>query len=195
MFSGIVSDVGRVDAVKTNGDTRLVVTTAYDTSSIDIGASICCSGACLTVVETGADWFAVDASAETLACTNLGGWKAGTLINLERSLRMGDELGGHLVVGHVDAVTEVVSLTKDGDSLRLEFAIPQGVARFIAQKGSVALNGVSLTVNDVVEDRFGVNIIPHTQQVTTLGAAQTGEVVNLEVDMIARYLARLMDTS
>lgn len=195
MFSGIVSDVGRVDAVKTNGDTRLVVTTAYDTSSIDIGASICCSGACLTVVETGADWFAVDASAETLACTNLGGWKAGTRINLERSLRMGDELGGHLVVGHVDAVTEVVSLTKDGDSLRLEFAIPQGVARFIAQKGSVALNGVSLTVNDVVEDRFGVNIIPHTQQVTTLGAAQTGEVVNLEVDMIARYLARLMDTS
>ena len=195
MFSGIVSDVGRVDAVKMNGDTRLVVTTAYDTSSIDIGASICCSGACLTVVETGADWFAVDASAETLACTNLGGWKAGTRINLERSLRMGDELGGHLVVGHVDAVTEVVSLTKDGDSLRLEFAIPQGVARFIAQKGSVALNGVSLTVNDVVEDRFGVNIIPHTQQVTTLGAAQTGEVVNLEVDMIARYLARLMDTS
>jgi riboflavin synthase len=195
VFSGIVTDVGRIDSIRTNGDTRFVIATVYDTGGIAIGASICCSGACLTVVETGADWFAVDVSAETLSCTNLGHWKMDTRINLERSLRMGDELGGHMVLGHVDAVTAIVALTREGDSQRLEFSMPPGLARYVAQKGSVALNGVSLTVNDVVEGRFGVNIIPHTQQVTTLGAAQIGDVVNLEVDMIARYLARLMDTA
>ena len=194
MFSGIVSDVGRIDSIKSNGDTRFVIATSYDTGGIVIGASICCAGACLTVVQAGSDWFAVDVSTETLGCTNLGLWKVDTPINLERSLRMGDELGGHMVLGHVDAVTDIVSRAEEGDSLRLEFSFPSGLARYIAQKGSIALNGVSLTVNDVVEGRFGVNIIPHTQQVTTLGAAQIGDVVNLEVDMIARYLARLMDT-
>ena len=193
MFSGIVSDVGQVRSVVAGGDTRFVIATNYDAPNIEIGASISCSGACLTVIETGADWFAVDASAETLACTNLGRWEIETRINLERSLRMGDELGGHLVLGHVDAVTEVISTVEDGGSTRIDFALPADLGRFIAPKGSVALDGVSLTVNEVRADSFGVNIIPHTQHVTTFGAAKAGAVVNLEVDMVARYLARLME--
>ena len=193
MFSGIVTDIGEVRSIIASGDTRFVIATSYDVSGIDIGASISCSGACLTVVETGADWFAVDASAETLACTNLGGWQTNSRINLERSLRMGDELGGHLVLGHVDAVTTVMSVTQEGDSLRFEFALPTALERYIAPKGSLTLDGVSLTVNEVTEDRFGVNMIPHTQQVTTFGRAHPGAIVNLEVDMVARYLARLME--
>ena len=193
MFSGIVSDVGQVRDVIAGGDTRFVIATSYDTAAIEIGASISCSGACLTVVETGADWFAADASAETLACTNLGGWETGSRVNLERSLRMGDELGGHLVLGHVDAVTEVISTADEGDSVRFNFALPAGLEGFIASKGSVALDGVSLTVNEVSASNFGVNIIRHTRQVTTFGTAGAGTVVNLEVDMVARYLARLME--
>ena len=195
MFSGIVTDVGRIRSVEARGDTRLVIATAYDTGVIEIGASICCSGACLTVVETGGDWFAADASAETLARTTLGSWEPNTRVNLERSLRIGDELGGHFVLGHVDAVSELYAAGDEGDSRRLEFSIPDGLDRLIAPKGSVALDGVSLTVNDVTGDRFGVNIIPHTRQVTTLGDVEPGRFVNLEVDMIARYLARQMDRS
>ncbi len=195
MFSGIVTDVGRIRSVEARGDTRLVIATAYDTGVIEIGASICCSGACLTVVETGGDWFAADASAETLARTTLGSWEPNTRVNLERSLRIGDELGGHFVLGHVDAVSELYAAGDEGDSRRLEFSIPDGFDRLIAPKGSVALDGVSLTVNDVTGDRFGVNIIPHTRQVTTLGDVEPGRFVNLEVDMIARYLARQMDRS
>ena len=195
MFTGIVSDVGRVRAVDARGDTRFVVATRYDTGGIEIGASISCAGVCLTAVETGPDWFAVDVSAETLACTTLGSWRAETQINLERSLRMGDELGGHMVLGHVDAASEIVSMSDEGDSRRFQFTIPLDFGRYIAIKGSIAIDGVSLTVNDVTKDRFSVNIIPHTQQVTTLGSAKPGNLVNLEVDMIARYLARLMETS
>ncbi len=195
MFSGIVTDVGRIRSVEARGDTRLVIATAYDTGVIEIGASICCSGACLTVVETGGDWFAADASAETLARTTLGSWEPNTRVNVERSLRIGDELGGHFVLGHVDAVSELYAAGDEGDSRRLEFSIPGGLDRLIAPKGSVALDGVSLTVNDVTGDRFGVNIIPHTRQVTTLGDVEPGRFVNLEVDMIARYLARQMDRS
>ena len=193
MFSGIVSDVGRVRSVESRGDTRIVVATAYDTATIAIGASICCSGACLTVVATGGGWFAVDVSAETLARTTLGDWQAGTPVNLERSLRVGDEVGGHFVLGHVDAVSELRAAAEEGDSRRLEFSIPDGLDRLIAVKGSIALDGVSLTVNEVTGESFGVNIVPHTRQATTLGEARPGRFVNLEVDTIARYLARQME--
>tara|TARA_B100000686_G_scaffold311570_1_gene355364 strand:- start:11 stop:523 length:513 start_codon:yes stop_codon:yes gene_type:complete len=169
--------------------------TAYDTGTIEIGASISCSGVCLTVVKTGDDWFAVEASAETLACTTLGSWKPDTRVNLERSLRVGDELGGHFVLGHVDAVSELSDAVDEGKSRRLVFTIPPDFGRFVAPKGSVTLDGVSLTVNEVSNDCFGVNIISHTQDVTTLGDVQPGAQVNLEVDVIARYLARQMDGS
>ena len=193
MFSGIVTDVGRVRSVESRGDTRIVVATAYDTATIEVGASVCCSGACLTVVATGGGWFAVDVSAETLARTTLGDWQAGRRINLERSLRVGDEVGGHFVLGHVDAVSELRAAAEEGDSQRLEFSIPEGLDRLIAAKGSVALDGVSLTVNEVTDESFGVNIVPHTQRATTLGEARVGQLVNLEVDTIARYLARQME--
>lgn len=193
MFSGIVSDVGRVRSVESRGDTRIVVATAYDTATIEVGASVCCSGVCLTVVATGGGWFAVDVSAETLARTTLGEWQAGRRINLERSLRVGDEVGGHFVLGHVDAVSELRAAADEGDSRRLEFSIPDGLDRLIATKGSVALDGVSLTVNEVTGESFGVNIVPHTRRATTLGEARPGHLVNLEVDMIARYLARQME--
>lgn len=193
MFSGIVTDVGRVRSVESCGDTRIVVATAYDTATIEVGASVCCSGACLTVVATGGDWFAVDVSAETLARTTLGEWQAGRRINLERSLRVGDEVGGHFVLGHVDSVSELRAAADEGDSRRLEFSIPDGLDRLIAAKGSVALDGVSLTVNEVTGESFGVNIVPHTRRATTLGEARAGQLVNLEVDTIARYLARQME--
>ena len=193
MFSGIVSDVGRVRSVESRGDTRIVVATAYDTATIEVGASVCCSGACLTVVSTGGDWFAVDVSAETLARTTLGEWQAGRRINLERSLRVGDEVGGHFVLGHVDAVSELRAAADEGDSRRLEFSIPASLDRLIATKGSVALDGVSLTVNEVTGESFGVNIVPHTRRATTLGEVRPGDLVNLEVDTIARYLARQME--
>jgi riboflavin synthase len=199
MFTGIVTDIGEVIAIEKRGDTRLTIATAYDPDGIAMGASIACSGCCLTAVETGRlqdgrGFFAVDASAETLARTTLGNWKAGTWINLERPLRMGDELGGHIVSGHVDDVGEIVSIEPEGDSLRFRLRVSPEIARFIAPKGSVALDGTSLTVNEVEGDEFGVNIIPHTQAVTTWGKARLGDRVNVEIDMLARYVARLSET-
>ncbi len=196
MFTGIITDVGAVRAIDKRGDTRLVIATHYDTASIEIGASIACSGACLTVVDVGEDWFAVDVSAETLSRTCLGDWRPGAPVNLERALKVGDELGGHIVTGHVDGLGEVVAIVPEGDSRRFTFAIPKALAPYLAAKGSVAINGVSLTVNEV-EDKadgsavFGVNIIPHTQEHTTFGSAKVGERVNIEIDILARYVARL----
>ncbi len=194
MFTGIISDIGRLREVTGTGDgtgRRLVIETAYDTGGIAIGASIACSGPCLTVVETGADWFAVEASAETLDKTSLGGWQTGARINLERALRLGDELGGHLVSGHVDGVGELAARRDEGDSVRMSFTTPPELMRFIAGKGSIAVDGVSLTVNEVGGGAFGVNIIPHTLSATTLGALGPGDAVNLEIDLLARYVARL----
>jgi len=191
MFTGIITDIGRIDTVEPAGDTKFVLATAYDTAAIAIGASICCSGVCLTVVDKAEGWFAVTASAETLACTNLGDWGAGMSVNLERALKVGDELGGHIVSGHVDGVVEIASIQKDGDSLRFRFTLPDDLAPYIAPKGSVCLNGASLTVNEVDEDGFGINIIPHTQDMTTFGGAEAGDRVNLEIDVLARYVARL----
>lgn len=195
MFTGIISDLGRLRAVTQNGDTRMEFETSYDTAEIDLGASIACSGACLTVVDKGPGWFAADVSAETLSKTTLGAWQAGTAVNFERALRMGDELGGHIVSGHVDGVGELVERRTEGGSLRLVFSIAQELAAYIAPKGSITVDGISLTVNEVEDDdgatRFGVNIIPHTATATTLGARQVGETVNLEIDMLARYLRRL----
>jgi riboflavin synthase len=193
MFTGIVTDIGTVIAREQRGDTRFRIQTAYDTASIAIGASIACSGVCLTAVQTGPDWFAVDVSAETLSRTNLGRWAEGAKVNLERSLKVGDELGGHIVSGHVDGLAEVVEAKSEGDSLRLTFQVPGVLAGFVAEKGSVALDGVSLTVNQVDRERFGINLIPHTQAVTTLGGLKHGDKVNFEVDTLARYVARLRD--
>jgi riboflavin synthase len=200
MFTGIVTDIGEVLAVerRAEGLTRLTIGCGYDPASIDIGASIACSGPCLTVVERGTTdnrgWFAVDAAAETLAVTTVGRWKPGTRINLERSLKIGDELGGHLVSGHVDGLAEVVAREDIPDMARLALRAPASLARFIAPKGSIALDGVSLTVNAVEGDTFSVLIIPHTLQVTTFGALKKGDGLNLEVDLMARYAARLMET-
>lgn len=173
------------------GDTRFVIETAYDTVGVAIGASIACSGPCLTVVDKGADWFAVDVSAETLSRTTLGAWHQGTKVNLERPLQMGDELGGHMVTGHIDATAEIIDRQPDGASLRLQVRAPKEIMRYVAPRGAVALDGISLTVNDVEGDHFGVNIIPHTQVATGLGELQPGDSVNLEVDLVARYLDRL----
>jgi riboflavin synthase len=202
MFTGIVTDIGRVRAcvpANSNRDTRFEIDTKFPTKEIAIGASICCSGACLTVVEKGQGWFAVDASAETLDKTTLGEWRTGALINLERPLRTGDELGGHIVSGHVDGVARIVERREESGSVRFVFELDQGLGRFIAPKGSVALDGVSLTVNEVEDGaggtRFGVNIIPHTQANTTFGTYRPGMRVNVEVDMLARYVARLSQRS
>jgi riboflavin synthase len=192
MFTGIITDVGTVRAVDRRGDTRFTIATHYPVGEIAIGASIACSGPCLTVVEKGNDCFAVDASAETLARTTAGAWREGTRINLERALKMGDELGGHLLTGHVDAVATVKTRRPEGDSVRLTFAVPEPYDRAITSKGAVALDGVSLTVNEVDGPVFGVNIIPHTQAETTLRDVQPGDRLNLEIDLIARYLARLI---
>lgn len=192
MFSGIITDLGEVRRVVPGRDTTLVIGTRFPMAEVAVGASIACSGACLTVVERGADWFSATVSAETLACTTIGGWRPGTPVNLERSLRLGDELGGHIVLGHVDGLAEIVERRPEGDSLRFVFAAPAALARSIAPKGSVALDGVSLTVNEVEARRFGVNIIPHTQSCTSFGAARVGDRVNLEIDVLARYVARLV---
>ena len=195
MFTGIVTDVGRVRHIEKRGDTHIVLATNYDTSAVELGASIACAGICLTVVDKGGAkdrWFAVTASGETLSKTNLGGWKVGDGINLERPMRVGDEFGGHIVSGHVDGLAEVKSVTPEGESIRIVFEAPASLARFIAAKGSVALDGVSLTVNEVDGNRFGVNIIPHTQKVTTFGKLKPGTKVNLEIDLLARYVARLV---
>lgn len=198
MFTGIVTDIGRVAALEVKGDTRARIHTAYEPDSIAIGASIACNGCCLTAIAKGHEtdgtaWFDVEFSNETRAKTNLGDWQTGTRINLERSLCLGDEMGGHVVSGHVDCVSEVLELTQDGDSTRMTFAIPDGYAQFIAQKGSVTLNGTSLTVNDVSLSQFSVNVIPHTKTATTWGDAHQGDKVNLEIDTFARYVARLID--
>jgi riboflavin synthase len=199
MFTGIVTDIGTVLEVRKRGDTAFRIGCSYDPDSIDPGASIACSGACLTVVDTGrepggAGWFAVQASAETMSRTTLGAWGEGTRVNLERALRLGDELGGHIVSGHVDGVASIVARTGEGDSQRFSFEVPESLAAFVASKGSVTLDGVSLTVNEVEGRRFGVNLIAHTLAVTTLGQAEPGGQVNVEIDMLARYVARLMET-
>ncbi len=199
MFTGIISDVGAIRAVERRGDTRVVVGTAYDTATIDLGASIACSGVCLTVVDKGRDerggWFAVDVSGETLDRTAQGQWREGKKLNLERAMRLGDELGGHIVTGHVDGVAEVVGTCPEGDSKRIGFAVPRELAPFLAPKGSVTIDGVSLTVNDVRDTaegaHFSINLIPHTQAVTTLGSLETGHAVNIEIDVLARYLKRM----
>jgi riboflavin synthase len=196
MFTGIVTDIGEITSVTpggNSGDRRFVVRTRHDMAPIAIGASIACSGCCLTVVEKGGDWFAVEVSGESLDKTHLGDWKLGSRINLELSLKLGDELGGHLVYGHVDGVGTIASMTPEGGSVRFVFEVPSELARFIAAKGSVAVDGISLTVNEVDADRFGVNVISHTQAVTTLGEAKVGQLVNLEVDMLARYVQRLLE--
>lgn len=197
MFTGIITDVGRVLSIETAGDTTLRIATAHDVDRVDLGASVACNGVCLTVVAKGRDggagWFAVQASAETLAKTTLGGWTVGTPVNLERALRVGDELGGHIVSGHVDGTADVLSVRPEGDSLRITFRVPDGLAGFIAPKGSVALDGTSLTVNEVAGAEFGVNLIPHTRAVTTWGTIAAGDRVNLEIDTLARYVARLRE--
>lgn len=193
MFTGLITDIGQVTAVERRGDTRFAISCHFDLTQVDIGASIACNGVCLTVVEKRGTEFLVDVSAETRAKTTTGSWDVGTPVNLEQSLRLGDTLGGHLVYGHVDGVATVVAVRPDGDSLRWTFEAPAELARFIAPKGSVALNGVSLTVNEVDGNRFGINIIPHTQERTTFGRLRAGDKINLEVDMLARYVARLTE--
>ncbi|MDT8327682.1 MAG: riboflavin synthase [Roseovarius sp.] len=193
MFTGIVTDVGRIRQVEQRGDLRARIATKYDTTRVDIGASIACDGVCLTVVALGPDWFDVDISAETVSKTNLSGWAEGRRVNLERALRVGDELGGHIVSGHVDGLAEVVALRDEGDSTRVTLRAPKELARFIASKGSVALNGTSLTVNEVSGCDFGINFIPHTKEVTTWGDVALGDMVNLEIDTLARYVARLAE--
>ncbi|HNB27319.1 MAG TPA: riboflavin synthase [Alphaproteobacteria bacterium] len=192
MFTGIITDLGRVRAIAFGPTTRLEIATAYDTGGIALGASVACSGCCLSVVEKGPGWLAFEASRETLDKTNLGDWQVGRPVNLERALKLGDELGGHLVSGHVDGVGRILSITPDGGSLRIEVEAPMDLARMIAPKGSIVLDGISLTVNEVAGNRFGVNIIPITQTATNLGQAKAGDRVNLEIDLIARYVARLL---
>ncbi len=196
MFTGIVTDIGRVRKVEqTDRDRRYEIETAWDTAGIDIGASISHAGCCLTVTEKGSGWFAVEVSGETLSKTTLGGWKEGGRVNLERAAKLGDELGGHIVSGHVDGLGRVLSLTPEGGSHRIEIEAPEPLHRFIAPKGSITVDGVSLTVNAVEGRRFGVNIIPHTWEATTLGGLKAGDAVNLEIDMLARYLARWQETA
>jgi riboflavin synthase len=196
LFTGIITDVGKVVAIEKRGDTTFTIASRFQSPKIDIGASIACAGCCLTVVEADSSGnFSIQASAETLARTTLGTWRAGTTINLERSLKVGDELGGHIVSGHIDGVGTITAIAPEGDSRRLRFEIPKSLARFIAPKGSVALDGTSLTVNEVEANSFGVNIIPHTLAVTTWGTAKAGDPVNVEIDMLARYVARLTEFS
>ena len=204
MFTGIITDVGRIIELEQRGDLRARISTSYDTENIDLGASIACDGVCLTVIELGHDWFEVEVSAETVSKTILGletqknpgsTWGLGKLINLERSLRIGDELGGHIVTGHIDGVANVMEVENEGDSTRVVLEAPRKLMPFIASKGSVALNGTSLTVNAVDEKSFGINFIPHTKKVTTWGNIKVGQIVNLEIDTIARYVSRLQNFS
>ena len=197
MFTGIVTDVGTVRSAEQRGDLRLQIQTGYDLDSVDLGASIACSGVCLTVVDKGEDWFAVDVSAETVSRTAADQWCEGARLNLERSLRLGDELGGHIVTGHVDAVAQVLGVCLEGDSVRVGVSVPRALAPMIAPKGSITLDGVSLTVNDVKEaddgtTHFAVNIIPHTAQNTTLGGIGAGRQLNVEIDVLARYIDRML---
>ncbi len=200
MFTGIITDIGQVVSLEKRGDLRAVLRTAYPSATLAIGASVACDGICLTLVDkgrdkTGFDWFAVDVSAETLSRTTIGGgnnaWRPGRFVNLERALRVGDELGGHIVSGHVDGLAEALAITPQGDSTRVTLRAPNELARFIAEKGSIALNGTSLTVNLVRGNEFDVNLIPHTKTVTTWGEIKVGDQINLEIDTLARYVARL----
>ncbi len=195
MFTGIITDIGHVRALVSGGDTRLEIMTSFDMTAVPIGSSIACSGICLTVIDSGPDWFAVSVSGETVARSTAAHWQTGSRINLERPLRVGDELGGHMVTGHVDGVGTVVAISEEGDSHRVSIEAPDVLARFIAEKGSVAVDGVSLTVNTVEGRRFNVNIIPHTWMATTFGDFRVGTTVNLEIDLIARYVARLLASS
>ncbi len=196
MFTGIITDIGRIDSIEERGDLRVTIACGYDTTGLAIGASVACSGVCLTVVAKAPGQFSVDVSAETRRRTAAAQWTAGRRLNLERALKVGDELGGHIVTGHVDAVASVVSATPEGDSRRIVFAVPHAIAPFVAPKGSIAVDGVSLTVNDVVDQadgaaHFAVNIIPHTAEWTTLGDLDAGREVNIEIDVLARYLSRM----
>ncbi len=198
MFTGIITDIGTVLETRQDGDLRARIGTSFNVDGIDIGASIACDGVCLTVVALGSDpqnWFDVQISAESVSKTNLDNWTLGKRLNLERPLRVGDELGGHIVSGHVDGVAEIIAMIDEGDSTRVSLRAPDALAKFIAPKGSVALNGTSLTVNDVTGTEFGINIIPHTKVATTWGAAKVGDRINLEIDTLARYVARLQDWS
>ena len=199
MFTGIITDVGTVASAEQRGDLRLQIRCGYDLATVDLGASIACSGVCLTVVDKGEDWFAVDVSAETLSRTAPGLWREGARLNLERALRVGDELGGHIVTGHVDGLAEVIGTCPEGDSVKLGLSAPDALARFIAEKGSITLDGVSLTVNQLraAEDgrtHFSVNVIPHTAQHSTLGTIAAGREINVEIDILARYLDRMLAT-
>ena len=199
MFTGIITDIGTIAKVEQRGDLRLVIATGYDMDSVDLGASIACSGACLTVVDKGEDWFAVDISAETVSKTAADHWREGARLNLERSLRLGDEVGGHIVTGHVDAVGTVATVSPEGDSKRVGISVPGALGPMIAAKGSVALDGVSMTVNDVRDagnatTLFSVNVIPHTGDHTTLGELAPATQLNVEVDVLARYINRMLAT-
>lgn len=193
MFTGIITDIGEVVETEQRGDLRARIKTSYDTATIDIGASIACDGVCLTAITLGDGWFDVEISAESVSKTNLTTWAPGKRLNLERALKLGDELGGHIVSGHVDGVAQVVDITEEGDSTRVTLRAPEALAKFIAPKGSVALNGTSLTVNEVSGTDFGINFIPHTKVATTWGDVAMGDPVNLEIDTLARYVARLQD--
>ena len=192
MFTGIVTDLGTVRRITPGPVTRLEIETAYPVAEIALGASVCCNGCCLSVVEKGSNWMAFEVSGETLSVTTLGQWQLGTRVNLERALKVGDELGGHLVSGHVDGVGRIVDQNPDGGSIRITFGAPRGLMQFIASKGSIAVDGISLTVNEVADTTFGVNIIPITQEVTSFGSIAAGAAVNLEIDQVARYVARLL---
>ncbi|MBX9814414.1 MAG: riboflavin synthase subunit alpha [Proteobacteria bacterium SG_bin5] len=195
MFTGIITDIGTIERSEDRGDRRVTVRTGFDTDGIDLGASIACSGACMTVVAKGPGWFAVDVSAESIRRTAPGMWDAGARLNLERAMKLGEELGGHIVTGHVDGLATIVAVTPEGESRRIEIAAPAELAPYLAPKGSVTLDGVSLTINEVTDGaagtRFAINLIPHTQEATTLGRLAPGVAVNIEIDVLARYLGRM----
>jgi riboflavin synthase len=193
MFTGIITDIGEITELEQRGDLRARIKTRYDMDSVDLGASIASDGVCLTVIEKGADWYDVEISAESVAMTNLGDWTVGRRVNLERALKVGDELGGHIVSGHVDGVAEIVAMADEGDSTRVTLRAPEALAKFIAPKGSVTLNGTSLTVNEVDGCNFGINFIPHTKEMTTWGGVKVGDRINLEIDTLARYVSRLRE--
>lgn len=200
MFTGIITDIGTIRNTEQRGDLRVVIETAYDTASVATGASIACSGCCLTVVDKGAGWFAIDISSESIACTAPGMWSAGRRLNLERAMKIGDELGGHIVTGHVDGIGEVIGICREGDSRRIGFRVPETIAPYVAAKGSITVDGVSLTVNEVTDQsdgtaHFALNVIPHTAAMTTLGGLEAGIPVNIEIDILARYLARMQARS
>jgi len=195
MFTGLIQDIGIINSIEDNGDWKILIeTNLMNLNRADIGASIACNGACMTVIEKGPSWFVVNVSQESLSKTNIGTWKEGARINLERSMKIGDELGGHLVSGHVDITAEILEIKAEGESQRIKVQIPKGYAHYIAPKGSITIDGVSLTVNEVDDEAFGVNIVPHTWENTTLQDRKKGDLVNIEIDMLARYVANMLRT-